>query len=220
MYQRILFLLFVLGTLPAFCSEPDTAPHLESSYTLRTGEQLQGPHVLTYRLFEYSQQRDRWILPDFGYYDIGSTRERIVFTGVGAELVHNPRFVWTQVLYVAEWAGPAAHHERDLWIWPVLDARLSPRLSGEMVVYPTIPLNRAARWELDVDRAKLEYAARPWLKTGAGYSACVGANTGWTNKPLLTATFTGRAGSWEFWLERMPGGGQVQMRYSLVRKGY
>jgi hypothetical protein len=224
MRYPIFFLLFVCTCLRsgyAESSEPEhpESAHFDSNYVVRTGVQLDGQHSLTYRLSEFSLQRGRWILPDLGYYDIGGLSDRIVFGGGGAE-IKNRHIDYTQILYVAEEAGSAAHHQRTLWIWPVIDATYTAHLTSEVALYPTIPLNQAARWSFDIDRAKMEYAFGPHFKAGAGYSACGGATTSWTNKPLATATLTNRAGAWEFWLERMPGGAQIQMRYSLTRKGF
>jgi hypothetical protein len=220
----VFFLLFFCACLRtgiAESSEPaQNAPsHFESNYVFRTGEQLQGPQVLTYRLFEYSLQAGHRILPDIGYYDTGGLSDRIIFGGGGVEY-KNRHIDYTQILYAAEETGPSAHHQRTLWIWPVIDSTYTPRLTSEVALYPTIPINHAARWGFDIDRAKMEYAFGPHFKAGAGLSACVGATTSWTNKPLATATFTNRGGAWEFWLERMPGGAQIQLRYSLTRKGF
>jgi len=216
---RILFLLACV-CLPALGAELDGNPHFESTYVFRTGEQLQGSHKLSYRLTEYSLQHGRWVLPDVGYYDVGELKDRIFFAGGGAEVIHNNRLVWTQILYVAEEAGSAAHHERTFWVWPVLDANLGNHVTAEVALYPTVPLNRAARWSFDVDRAKVEYRVAPHLKVGPGYNACVGADSSWTNKPFATATISNREGDWEFWLQRVPGGAQVQLRFSLTRQGF
>jgi hypothetical protein len=192
-------------------------PHPETTYVVRTGERLQAPYAASYRLVEVSQQRGRWICPDIGYYDIGSRTEQLWFAGVGADLIHNKRLDWTQVVYVEQEAGVKAHNERAMWIWPVLDLNLTNRLTSETVVYPTIPLDHAQRWGFDIDRSKLEYLVHHRLRVGAGYSASVGAESDWLSKPFLTATTYNRTGSWEFWLQRIQGGAQLQLRYTLVR---
>jgi hypothetical protein len=220
MRNRIFLLLFVLAGLHVLLAEQEEAARPLSIYVLRTGEQLQGPHITTYRLFEYAQQRGRWIVPDVGYYDVGRPSTQYWFAGAGAELHHSDRLVWTQMLYAAQMAGSATHNERAFWIWPVLDSRYTPRLTSEVVVYPTIPLDRAERWGVDLDRAKLEYALRPKLLLGAGYNGSICAGNPWTSRPFLTATRSSRAGSWEFWLQRMPHGAQIQVRYQLVRHGF
>ena len=219
--RKLIFLILIgVAGIRGLAADPETERRPLSIYVLRTGEQLQGPHITTYRLFEYAQQRGRWIVPDFGYYDIGRPSQQYWFVGGGAELHHSNRFVWTQMLYAAQMAGSATHNERAFWIWPVLDARYTPRLTSEVVLYPTIPLDRAERWGVDLDRAKLEYAVRPKLLFGAGYNGSICAGTPWTNRPFLTATHIGHSSSWEFWIERMPHGAQIQARYQLERRGY
>jgi hypothetical protein len=36
------------------------------------------------------------------------------------------------------------------------------------------------------------------------------------NKPFLTTTISTLAGAFEFWLQKIPAGGQVEVRYTLV----
>jgi len=216
---KLHFVLVFLAALPASINAQEARPRPETTYVLRTGLRMQAPYASSYRLFEFSQQRGRWIYPDVGYYDIGHLRDQLWFAGVGADLYHSKRIDWTQVLYVEQEAGSAAHNQRALWVWPVLDLQITPRLSSETVVYPTIPLNRAQRWEFDVDRTKVEYLLRPRLLIGAGYSATVGAECDWKSKPFLTATTRNRSGSWEFWVQRIQDGAQLQVRYTLVKGG-
>jgi hypothetical protein len=113
-------------------------------------------------------------------------------------------------------AGSAAHNQRYLWIWPILDLRFTKRLTSQTVLLPTVPLNRSARWGFDIDRSKVEYALRPHLQVGVGYCATKSATGPWMSEPFLTTTVTNRAGAWEFWLERVTGGAQIQLRYQLV----
>jgi hypothetical protein len=190
-----------------------------STYYVRTGEQLQAPHVLTYGLVEYEQQRGRWTLPDLGAYDEGPTKDQLLFLGAGVDLHPAKSALLTQEIYFVQSTGPGSHGARSLWVWPVLELSFTPRLTAEAVAYPTIPLNRAAQAGFDVDRAKLEYALRRNFTVGAGYSSSICEGSAWQNKPFLTTTILSRAGSIEFWLQQMPGGGQVQVRYKLVHTG-
>ncbi len=184
---------------------------------LRTGEQLQSPHIVTYRVAEWAQQRGRWILPDFGYYDTGYGKDQIWFTGAGVDLLHTRHFDWEQELYVSQEAGPESRNRRSLWIWPVLDFRFRPRLTGQLVPYPTIPLNRAQRWGYDIDRSKLEWTFNQHWRGGAGYTGGICSSRTWQNDPFLTVTRTTRVGSVELWAQRISGGAQLQVRYMLVR---
>jgi hypothetical protein len=187
-----------------------------TTFFYRTGEQLQAPHVLTYQLAEYIEQRGRWTFPDIGAYDEGQSGDKLLFLGAGVDLHPGKHVLLTQELYFSQETGPGSRGARSLWVWPVLDVRLAPRLTAQAVAYPTIPLNRSAQAGFDVDRAKMEYALRRNLTVGPGYSSSKSAGSAWQNKPFLTTTVSTRAGSLEFWLERMPGGGQIQARYKLV----
>ncbi len=219
--RRFFGLFFFFLLLPSGHAEPAAPPHPQplSIYIVRTGEQLQTPHVLTYRLVEYAQMRGRWIAPDVGYYDAGHGNDRQWFAGAGPEVIRREHVTWTQELYFSQETGSAAHGQRTLWIWPVLDLRFTPRLTSQTTLIDTVPLNQAARWGFEVDRSKLEYALRPHWQAGAGYSGSICAENSWQNKPFLTTTVTNRAGAWEFWLQRMPGGAQIQLRYLRVHPG-
>jgi len=140
--------------------------------------------------------------------------------GVGAEIYHGEHSTWTQELYFTQGTGSAAHHLRGLWVWPVLDLRFTPRLTSQTVVVPTVPLNRAEPWGFDVDRSKVEYALRPHLTAGAGYSSSKSGENPWQNKPFVTATVSRWTGDWEFWVQRVPGGAQIQLRYQRVHPGF
>jgi hypothetical protein len=120
------------------------------------------------------------------------------------------------VLYFSQDVGPDSHGARSIWVWSVLDFNFTPRWQAEVVVYPTIPLNHAAQAAFDVDRAKLEYALHRKFLMGGGYSASICDGGTWKNKPFLTTTVSSRIGSFEFWLQKMPDGGQVQVRYTLI----
>jgi hypothetical protein len=220
MGSRIFTFLFLLACLQASFAESGDPQRPLSIYIVRTGEQLQAPHVLTYRMFEYAQMRGRWIFPDVGYYDSGHANDALWFAGAGGEVYRGERITWTQEIYAAQEAGSAAHNQRSLWLWPVLDLRLTPRLTAQAVAYPTVPLDRAAQWGFSVDRAKLEYAVRPHFQAGAGYSSSKCAGNPWQNKPFVTSTVINRTGAWEFWMQRIPGGAQIQLRYQLMRRGF
>ena len=196
-----------------------TTDPVVTTYLVRTGEQFQAPHVLTYRMVEWEQQRGRWTLPDLGGYQSSGTEEKLLFFGAGVDLHPGKKALLTQEAYFVQSAGPGSRGARSFWIWPILDLNFTPRLSAEAVAYPTIPLNRAAQPGFDIDRTKVEFMARPKLTVGAGYSSSKCQGNAWQNKPFLTATVLTRPGSFEFWLQRIPGGGQLQMRYKLVHSG-
>jgi hypothetical protein len=163
--------------------------------------------------------RGRWILPDIGYYDSGYGANQLWLAGGGADIVQRKRFLWEQEVYFAQAAGRGAHNERSLLVWQVFEFNFRHGIAVQAVEYPTLPLDRAERWSYDVDRFKLERTMGERWKAGIGYAGGIGADRTWQNMPLGTVTRKTRAGSFEFWLERVPGGSQVQMRYQLVHKG-
>lgn len=209
-------LLLLLVPAPSPAAEENSRP-VVNIYIIRTAEQLQAPHVITYRVFEWTQERGRWIVPDFGYYDTGYGKEQIWFAGAGAKLVHSRQVDWEQELYVSQEAGPDSENKRSLWIWPVVNMRFPARLSTQVAAYPTVPLNRAQRWGYDVDRAKLERTLSSKWSVGVGYAGGICDSRTWQSKPFLTATRRSRLGNFELWLQSIPGGSQAQVRYLLVR---
>jgi hypothetical protein len=208
------FAFFVLQISPG--ASAAQAP-VSDVYILRSAEQLQSPHVVTYRVFEWTETRGRWIFPDVGYYDTGYGKEQIWFTGAGLDVVHTARLDWSQEIYFSQEAGPASSNKRALWIWPVIDAHLRSRLLGEIAAYPVIPLDAAQRWGADVDRAKLEWLFHGHWLAGAGYSGGICSTRAWQSEPFLTVTRRTHAGNFEFWLQRIDGGAQAQVRYVLVK---
>lgn len=217
MYRSLVVCMVWLFSAVAAAAQGEfaSAP-VVSTLVVRTGEPLQSPHRLTYRLVEFSQQRGRWILPDLGAYDSSAGKDKLLFTGAGAEFRIGRRIDYTQIVYFAQDVGPGSHAARMLWVWPVLDVDLGRRWMAEGVAYPTIPLNRAAQTGFDIDRIKLERELTRRFSAGAGYSASLCTGKPWDNKPFVTTTVRSRAGSFEFWLERIDAGAQVQVRYTLI----
>jgi hypothetical protein len=42
----------------------------------------------------------------------------------------------------------------------------------------------------------------------------------WGNKPFLTTTFSTKEGAVEFWLQKIPAGAQIEIRYVLVHTSH
>jgi hypothetical protein len=211
-----LLIVFVVSAAWVLSAQTVRTPVVDI-YLLRTAEQLQPPHVVTYRVAEWAQMRGRWIFPDIGYYDTGYGKEQIWFTGAGADVLHRKHIDWEQELYFSQEAGPESKGRRSLWIWPVLDFRFRTRLTGQLAAYPTIPLNHAQRWGYDIDRSKLEWATGSRWRAGAGYAGGICTSRTWQNNPFVTVTRTTRIGNVEVWLQRIAGGAQVQLRYFLAQ---
>lgn len=216
-YLSLLLIVIFFVTLD-LAAEADNQRPVVDIYILRTAEQLQSPHVVTYRLAEWAQMRGRWIFPDVGYYDTGYDNDQLWFAGGGADIVHTKHVDWEQELYFSQEAGSESQNRRSLWIWPVLDVRFRPRLTGQLVTYPTIPLNQAQQWGFDVDRGKIEWAATSHWQAGVGYAGTISTSRSWQNNPFLTVTRNTHIGKFEVWLQQISGGAQVQLRYFLVRE--
>jgi hypothetical protein len=199
-----------------FAETPHSSP-VKNIYVVRFGEQLQSPHIVTYRVVEWAQKRGRWILPDLGYKDNGYAQDQIWFVAGGAQILHRDRFDWTQEFYFTQEAGPESHNKRSLWIWPVLDGRYPHHLSSQAVMFPTIPLDSAQRWGLDVDRARVEWNAKPRWLTGVGYSGGICKQRTWQNRPFVSLKRKTQMGDFDLWAQRVPGGAQLQVRWLLVR---
>jgi hypothetical protein len=201
----------------ALAAEPSPSHPVKNIYVVRFGEQLNEPHIVTYRMVEWAQKRGRWIFPDIGYKDTGYARDQLWFVAGGAQVVHKDQFGWTQELYFTQEAGAESHNKRSMWIWPVVDARFPHRLTSQIVPFSTIPLDRAQRWGFDVDRARLEWAASSRWITGAGYSGGICKQRTWQSRPFISLKRRTSMGDVDLWAQRIPDGAQLQVRWMLVR---
>ena len=173
----------------------------------------------TYRLFEVIQTRGRWVLPDVGYIDFGDSGSYREFWGGGGAVLHSSEHLLLIVEgLVATATGPAADGAVYLQPWVLFGYRITPRLAGETVYFPYIPLNEAGFTQHLIERAKLEYDLGV-IKVGGGYGGFKFDQDQWQHRPFLTTTLKmGRLGNLEFWLQRVPGEGRnlrAQIRYSL-----
>lgn len=219
MRSAFLFFSLFFGWM-SLASAQESVAHgapVTTYYIARTAEQFQAPHVLTYHMLELEQVRGRWILPDFGAVDFGHGNNRQFFAGAGAVAHYGRTLLFSPEVYFVQGAGPAAHGARYLWLWPQSDFQFTPRLSAQAIAYPSVPLNHAAQAQFDIDRVKMQYALDRRFTLGAGYSSSKTVGSAWVSKPFLTTTVNSRQGDFEFWAQRIPGGGQLQMRYLLTR---
>jgi hypothetical protein len=165
---------------------------------------------------EFFQARGDWILPDFGSLDFYHGNYREFFVGTGRTLHKSKTVTWLEELYFAQATGSAANSARYLWPWTLVDVRFTSQLTSEVVYFPYVPLNHSAHFQHVLERAKVEYAPSRTWKFGAGYGAYQYGGQPWQHKPFVTTTISTKVGSFESWLQKMPGGGQVQLRYQLV----
>ncbi len=184
-------------------------------FLARTGVRLDSPHVGTYHYLEFIQLRGKWVYPDVGYIDFGKNNYREVFAGGGRTLRDSKRMTLVGELFYDQSFGPAARGARYLVPWTMLQFRFTPKFTNETVYFVYLPLNDSARIQQVPERTKFEYALKkPW-KVGAGYGGYKYGDAGWQHKPFVTTTLSTRAGAFELWLQKMPGGAQVQFRYML-----
>lgn len=217
--KKLLFLLiFFLVAPDAFSQNAATnSPTPTTTFVIfRTSQRLDSPHVATWHYFEVFQARGKWIYPDIGYVDFGSGRYREIYIGGGRTLVDSNRVTLIEELYFDQAFGPDAKNARYLQPWTLFQFRFAPKVMSEIVCFPYLPLNRSARVQYVLEHAKLEYSLAKNWKVGGGYGGYKYGNDSWQHKPLLTTTLSTRAGEFEFWLQKMPNGAQVQLRYLLM----
>ena len=193
--------------------------HTDPTTTLffaRTGESLVGPYTATIHYLEFLQIRNRWILPDIGYINLGHDNYHEWFIGGGRTLIENKYVSFDQELLYLGTAGSAAAGAKYLQPWSMLRVRFTPKLTNETVYFPYFPLNKAAKFHQVIERSKFEYGVKRRWKVGAGYAGVQLPNAGWIHKPMLTTTLSTKAGAFELWLQKIPGGAGLEFRYALV----
>ncbi|MEK7583480.1 MAG: hypothetical protein AAB483_03730 [Patescibacteria group bacterium] len=177
---------------------------------------------VTYRYAEVFQVRDRWIFPDIGYVDFGGNDYREFFVGGGRKLFVSKPLTVIEILYFEQATGSAGDNARWLIPWTLLAYEFHPRLGGEAVFFPYLPLNEAGRIQYVVDHATLQYSFSDIFKAGVGYGAYQFGDDQWQHKPFVIGTLTpaqGKFGSFEAWLQKLPDGkAQIQFRYKIVHK--
>ena len=196
--------------------EDAPAEPTKTFFLARSGEGLQTPHIQIIHYLEFFQERKKWIVPDIGYVDFGHGNYREFYIGGGRALIDNRRATWEQELLYVQATGPAAHGAAYLQPWSLVRLRFTPKLTSEASFFAYFPVNDPGRFHQVLERAKLEYALKkPW-KVGAGYAESKPVGQRWGNKPFLTTTLSTKEGAFEFWLQKIPAGAQIEIRYVLV----
>ncbi len=212
-FVTVLFLLFAFVT---DAMAQDKEESTQNFLIMRAG--LQNNGTGTYRVAEFFQQRGKWIYPDVGYLDFthaGNYRE--FFIGAGGVVYQSKRVTLIEEGYLDKAAGSNSGGALYFQPWTLVVFTLAPKLGAEVVYFPYIPLNKAGRIQHVLERAKLEYDFSR-VKVGGGYGAYRFGDGPWTNRPFGSVTFKGaHGGALELWLQKMPKGGQIQVRYSLVK---
>jgi hypothetical protein len=208
---------FAQGAAP---DEGSSATPTKTFFEARTGESLNGPHIGIIHYLEFFQIRKKWIYPDIGYVDFAHGNYREFFIGGGRTLIDNKFATWDQELLYVQATGPAAAGARYLQPWSMVSFRFTPKFTSEIVYFPYFPLNDSAGFHQVLERAKLEYAVKKRWKIGAGYGGVKFPSVPWVSKPFLTTTISTKAGAFEFWLQKIPGGEQIEIRYALIHTSH
>ncbi len=213
---RRLTLLLALLLATSSVAEAQSQQKASTFVIARTGAFTAGGD-LTYRFVESFQVHGRWVFPDLGYLDFGRSDYKELFVGGGATLVGSKHFTLIGEGYFVQAVGSASDGARYFQPWTYIGYRITPKLGGETVYFPYLPLNDAGRIQHVLERAKLEYSFQHWM-LGAGYAGYRFGDGEWQNKPFITTTLkAGTFGNLEFWLQRMPSNtAQVQVRYAKV----
>lgn len=189
-------------------------------FMARTGESLETPHIGIIHYLEFFQIRGKWIYPDIGYVDFAHGNYREFFLGGGRTLYDGKLATWDQELLYVQATGPAARSASYLQPWSMLRLRFTPKFTNETVYFAYFPLNGSAHIHHVIERAKFEYALKKRWRIGVGYAGVKFSGVPGVNKPLITTTISTRAGAFEFWLQRIPGGEQVEVRYALIHTSH
>jgi hypothetical protein len=171
-----------------------------------------------YHLVEAIHQRGRVVPLDVGYIDFDepSLYRELWIGGGGVPFQGSKGLVITEGLLARAFGE---HGAQALYFQPYFFGiyRVAPKLPFETSYFAYVPLNQAGTAQHLLERAKLEYDfAR--FKLGAGYSAYRFGAEAWRHKPFITATLNaGGLGSFELWLQRVPGDQvALQIRYAKV----
>jgi hypothetical protein len=216
MRNRTTFVLLTIVALSASTAAAQSNNDVQSILLVRTGFRDGKP--FTYHYVEVFQERGRWIYPDIGYIDFGETKQyREFFIGAGGTVFASKHFRFIEEGMIEQALGPASEHATYFVPWSFAPFNITPRLGGEIVYFPYLPLNKQGRIQHVLERAKVEYDFKHF-KAGAGYGAYQFGDGPWQNKPFMTATLkAGKLGNFEFWLQRLPGNhAHLQVRYAKV----
>jgi hypothetical protein len=168
--------------------------------------------------YHYAQiihERGRWVALDVGYIDFNSPSDYFeAWIGSGVLALAGERGILITQGNLVRAFGDAADGALYAQGFFLGRLRLTDRLVSEAAYLPYIPLNDAGEVQHLLERAKLEAEFSGW-KAGVGYGAYRFSDLDWQHKPFLTATAPpSRLGTFEVWVQRLPGDSQtVQLRW-------
>jgi hypothetical protein len=207
--RMVVFVACVLGALATARAQEASA--VDTCVIARTATD-QG----AYHYAQVFQQRGKWIYPDVGYIDFNHSGEyREVWVGAGGVLLNTTHLIVVGEGYINKVLGSASVGALYLQPWMLVAYNLTPKLGGQVVYFPYLPLNGAGRVRHVLERAKLEYDFGHF-KLGGGYGGDRFGDGDWQSKPFVTATIKpGPIGAVELWLQHLPGNrSTVQVRYA------
>ncbi|MBI2607937.1 MAG: hypothetical protein HYW51_03885 [Candidatus Doudnabacteria bacterium] len=205
---RILVVLFVIS-LPV-----QLFAQTETSAEFRIAGNSDGH---TYRLLEVYQTRGNTVAWDLGYIDFGSDVYRELYVGAGRVLTPAKRMALVAETYFVQAISPGTS-ERYVQPFVLGLFQLTERVSAQANYLLYVPINKIARIQHVLDRAKLEYDFGRF-KAGAGYAAYKFGDQAWEHKPFVTGTVKfNQAGSVELWFQKLPAGSQVRVNYVVSRR--
>ena len=215
--KNLMSLFFAISTLVLMTNvaSAQDQPTTQTFVVVRVGTSGGAYHYV-----EVFQQRGRWIFPDVGYIDFDQAKQyREYFVGAGAVLFSSKHLTVIEEGYLDKAAGPSSGDALYFQPWTLVAFSLTPKLGAEAVYFPYLPLNKAARIQHVLERAKLEYDFKHF-KLGGGYGAYQFGDGPWQNKPFVSGTIkVGKMGDVELWLQRSGNGDAlIQVRYGKTFK--
>lgn len=202
---------FILLTL-AYTAQAQDKP--QTVVILRTGFSSQEGHARTYDFAEVYQAHGRWIPIDVGYFDSSKPGDyREGFVGGGATILNTKRVTMVEEGYLDVAGGSKSGGALYFQPWTLFIFRVTPKVNTEVVYFPYLPLNDAGRVQHVLERVKGEYDFGR-VKIGGGLGGYKFDGQAWQNKPFVSTTLKSFGhGALEFWGQKMPKGGQLQVRY-------
>jgi len=123
-------------------------------------------------------------------------------------------------LYFDQATGPASNGAAYLLPWTWIGGSITKTVNYEAVIFPYVPLNKAARVQLVVERVVVRKDIGKTSRIGIGYGAYQYGDGPLQNKPFVSVAHDFKTvGSFELWLQRIPGNhAQGQIRWSKTWK--
>lgn len=167
------------------------------------------------RFLDISHSFGRTILA-LDFIDFGDSGYHEVSAGAGTIIAHGHRGMLGTIGYVMKTTGGHAA-AGEYYFQPLVFGafNMTSRLKLDGAILPYVPLSSSATRQLSIDHLKLDVNVGA-VTLGAGYGGFRFGDGPWAHKPMISLQIPGAkfAGSPELWLQKIPGGVQVQLRTS------